>query len=329
MTTESKTIQSVPTNVITGFLGVGKTSAILNWLRDKPDNERWAVLVNEFGEIGVDASLMGNHDSDQVFISEVPGGCMCCTSGLPMQIALNQLLMRAKPDRLLIEPTGLGHPKEVLQALSSEHYREALSLRSTITLVDARKLADPRYTDSETFNEQIQVADCVIGNKADLYGEPEREHLVEYVSDFGIHSDQVMFAEHSQIPQSVLCGPAQAHQPAAHSHAGFSQPLASAQPMPESGFIKASNQGQGFVSTGWRFAGDRVFDQRKLQTLMMGIDAERIKAVFITNGGIVGFNYADGALTQMPIDDCLESRIEVISVHEDMSLEGKLLSCLA
>ncbi|WP_304438858.1 GTP-binding protein, partial [Oleiphilus sp. HI0086] len=99
----------VPTNIITGFLGVGKTSAILNLLKQKPDNERWAVLVNEFGEIGVDGSLFQGQSSQEqgVFIKEVPGGCMCCASGLPMQIALNQLLSRAKPDRLLIEPTGL------------------------------------------------------------------------------------------------------------------------------------------------------------------------------------------------------------------------------
>ena len=90
----SSRITAVPTNIITGFLGVGKTSAILHLLRYKPDNERWAVLVNEFGEIGVDGSLLqGRHaEANGVFVREVPGGCMCCTAGLPMQIALNQLL---------------------------------------------------------------------------------------------------------------------------------------------------------------------------------------------------------------------------------------------
>ena len=69
----------VPTNIITGFLGVGKTTAILQLLQNKPANERWAVLVNEFGEIGVDGSLIqGQHsESSGVFIREVPGGCMC------------------------------------------------------------------------------------------------------------------------------------------------------------------------------------------------------------------------------------------------------------
>ena len=90
MNTE-KTIRAIPTNIITGFLGVGKTTAIMQLLKTKPENERWAVLVNEFGEVGVDGSLLKPEDksSQDVFISEVPGGCMCCAAGLPMQIALN------------------------------------------------------------------------------------------------------------------------------------------------------------------------------------------------------------------------------------------------
>ncbi|MEZ9795040.1 GTP-binding protein, partial [Vibrio splendidus] len=91
MSSDKSPMLGIPTNIITGFLGVGKTSAILNLMKNKPVNERWAVLVNEFGEIGVDGSLIqGNQATQQVFIREVPGGCMCCAAGLPMQIALNQ-----------------------------------------------------------------------------------------------------------------------------------------------------------------------------------------------------------------------------------------------
>ena len=109
-------VHAVPTNIITGFLGVGKTSTILHLLKNKPGRERWAVLVNEFGEIGIDGSLVeGRHGYEQgVVVREVPGGCMCCAAGLPMQVALNQLLVKARPDRLLIEPTGSGQPKDCL-----------------------------------------------------------------------------------------------------------------------------------------------------------------------------------------------------------------------
>ena len=111
-------IHNVPTTIITGFLGVGKTSAILHLLTQKPAHERWAILVNEFGEIGIDKSLFeGQLTADSgVFIREVPGGCMCCAASLPMQIALNQLLAASRPHRLLIEPTGLGHPAPRFEA---------------------------------------------------------------------------------------------------------------------------------------------------------------------------------------------------------------------
>ena len=153
MAASNDPILAVPTNIITGFLGVGKTSAILQLLKHKPADQRWAVLVNEFGEIGVDQSLLqGQHGyRDGVFVTEVPGGCMCCAAGLPMRLALNQLLRTARPDRLLIEPTGLGHPREVLQVLMDGYYKHVLTVRHILTLVNARHLSDRRYTDSETF----------------------------------------------------------------------------------------------------------------------------------------------------------------------------------
>ena len=74
-------ILAVPTNIITGFLGSGKTSTILSLLKSKPSCERWAILVNEFGQIGIDGSLLNSYDSKDksIFVREIPGGCMCCT----------------------------------------------------------------------------------------------------------------------------------------------------------------------------------------------------------------------------------------------------------
>ncbi|MGS0690295.1 CobW family GTP-binding protein [Shewanella sp. 0m-4] len=171
----------IPTNVITGFLGVGKTSFIKNLLQHKPKGEVWAVLVNEFGEIGIDAGLLDN-GNEQVQIKEVAGGCMCCAAGLPMQVAINQLIAKAKPDRLLIEPTGLGHPKEVLKVLTQPHYQHVLAMKACVTLVDARKLNDSRYTEHEIFNQQLQVADVVIASKTDCYPVTLIDSLIDYLA---------------------------------------------------------------------------------------------------------------------------------------------------
>ncbi|MCW8348555.1 GTP-binding protein [Vibrio sp. ZSDZ65] len=331
MSSDKQAISAVPTNIITGFLGVGKTSAIVELMEHKPKDERWAILVNEFGEIGVDGSLLqGQKNAEQrVFIREVPGGCMCCTAGLPMQMALSQLLSEARPDRLLIEPTGLGHPKEVLQVLSTEHYRNVLSLQKNITLVDARQLSDSRYTSNETFNQQIAIADTVVGNKIDLYQPGDAEKLQAYVADVGRPMTKVIFTQHGAIPFADFEGDTSIHEhpPHAHHH-GHSKPLASELPMPESGLIKATNQGEGFESVGWRFSPNKHFDRQRLINLLIGLDVERMKAVFITKDGIFGYNMTVDGLTEVELNESTESRIEVISDYVDSALETQLIQCV-
>jgi G3E family GTPase len=325
-------IRAVPTNIITGFLGAGKTSAILHLMRHKPAHERWAVLVNEFGEIGVDGSLFqGQHSEGQgVFIREVPGGCMCCAAGLPMQIALNQLLAKATPDRLLIEPTGLGHPQEVLQVFSTKYYQALLSMQKTLTLVDARKLSDSRYTSHATFNQQIAIADTIIGNKVDLYQDEDKAKLIAYVKQQGQPHTQVLFTQHGEIAVSQLQGATTDYpmQSLHHHHDSQEMPTASDAPMPACGFIKAMNEGEGFRSVGWRFAPDKIFHRKKLYLLLTGLRVERMKAVFITDAGVFGYNLTADALTETVLDECLESRIEIIAVNLDESVEAQLLACV-
>lgn len=326
-------ISAVPTNIITGFLGVGKTSAILHLLKQKPSSERWAVLVNEFGEIGVDGSLVEGRHSEKsgVFIREVPGGCMCCAAGLPMQIALNQLLTRAKPDRLLIEPTGLGHPEEVLEVLAAEHYQEVLELHNIVTLVDARKLADERYTTHQTFNQQIAIADIVVGNKLDLYQAQESDELKAYVQQCGAPGARVVFTQGGEIAPSYLLGKtaATAKHHHDHHHSGEKTPALSEEPIPECGYIRAVNEGEGFRSVGWRFSPETIFSHTQLFSFLSGISAERMKAVFITEKGVFGYNLTPDALTEVALDDCMESRVEIIAEQVNEDWEVGLMQCIS
>ena len=323
----------VPVNVITGFLGAGKTTAILHLLTHKPEHESWAVLVNEFGEIGVDGSLFKGRHSERngVVIREVPGGCMCCAAGLPMQIALSQLLAIANPDRLLVEPTGLGHPKEVLDSLSAKHYQNTLSLQKTITLIDSRKLRDLRITQNDIYKQQIDVADTIVGSKVDLYNDGDKERLLSYVKKRGKSESTVIFAEQGQISLSDLDGAAAYKSSTLHQHSDETNtnPIASDLPMPECGFIKATNEAEGFMSVGWRFSPDKIFDRDKLTSLLTDISAERIKAVFITSTGVFGYNATPDALSEVELDDCLESRVEIISDEINDRLEARLLDCVS
>jgi len=322
-------IQHVPTNIITGFLGVGKTTAILHLLGQKPKGERWAILVNEFGEIGVDGSLISGQFSESrgIFIKEVPGGCMCCAAGLPMQIALNQLLHRARPDRLIIEPTGLGHPVEVLQTLSAPHYQNILSIHQIITLVDARKIKDPRYAENMTFQQQISIADKIIGNKQDLYNDGDQALLEHFIAEQGNEYASLSFTWQGQLPLEALQGSTQTRAQSVHHHQKEPEPRINDSPLPESGYLSAENSGEGYESIGWRFSPTRVFSRTKLYAFLTGLDVERMKAVFITDAGVFGYNLTSDILTELELDDCIESRIEIICHQLDAAWETKLLNC--
>ena len=294
------------------------------------------MLVNEFGEIGIDGHLFeGQHsESEGVFIRQVPGGCMCCAAGVPMQVALNQLLTQARPDRLLIEPTGLGHPVEVLQTLYSDAYRDVLSVQQTVTLLDARNLADSRYTSHDTFNQQLEIADIIVANKSDLYRPDDEERLKAYLKDKGLEALDVIAAEYGVFDLKHLQGSVHAgsdrfkhdhHHHHHHSHEDGQQ--LDQQPLPECGYISAANEGESYCSMGWRFSESIPFDYNLIWLFLNSLNVERMKAVFITSKGTLAFNMAESILTEVPTASVNESRIEIITTEINDSWQTELLAC--
>ena len=136
-------LQNIPTHVIAGPLGAGKTSLIKHLLAQRPANERWAVLINEFGQIGLDAALL-TLDDDGIALGEVAGGCLCCVNGAPFQVGLGRLLRKGKPDRLFIEPSGLGHPAQLLKQLREAPWQNVLAVQPCVLVLDAQALAAGR-----------------------------------------------------------------------------------------------------------------------------------------------------------------------------------------
>jgi len=328
-------LEGIQTNIITGFLGAGKSTAILNLLERKPQKERWAILVNEFGEVGIDGGLMSAGNDGNVFIREVPGGCMCCTAGLPMQMAMNMLLARARPDRLIIEPTGLGHPFEVVSVLSSQHYQDVLDIRATVALVDARKISDARYTSHKTFNEQLEIADVIMASKSDLYGEADFSNLETYLSDKDWLAGRVLLKSASNgLTTELLETKARSWRTHEASHMAQDESTGAiidpvATEFPPEGFVRLSNSGEGFASHGWIFRPSFSFDRDSITDLIYQSSAERVKALLRTNDGFVGFNFAGDSLTKLSLSPLEDSRIEVIAGEDfDASMfeQGLLLA---
>jgi G3E family GTPase len=302
----------IPTNLVLGFLGVGKTTAILDLLKKKPEGEVWAVLVNEFGEVGIDGALL---ETEGAFVREVPGGCMCCVAGLPMQIGLNQLIQKARPDRLLIEPTGLGHPSQIIETLTGEHYRDVLELGPVLCLVDPRRLEEPKVLENVQFQDQVAAADIVVANKTDLCSVEQITRFDRWLSELQLEKRAVFHTRQGRLEIAWLDGEtalSEVSTPHAHRHHDSAEPA----PIPDirdEPWQRVSNRGQGHFSVGWRIHPDTVFSETALLALSFDSRFVRLKAVIHTHDGWRTINMADGALSVSACEPRDLSRLEVIS----------------
>ena len=184
--------QNIPCTLVTGFLGAGKTTVINQLLATKPNDERWALLINEFGRIGIDGALLASsQDNDleqqNIAMREVSGGCICCTSQLPLQIAISRLLNDHHPQRLLIEPTGLAHPRELILQLSAPHWQTALQMNAVITVLSGEQWQQIKYRDHDGFQAHVRDADVLIVNRYDQLSSSEKHTLIEWIATLNSH----------------------------------------------------------------------------------------------------------------------------------------------
>jgi G3E family GTPase len=163
----------VPVTVITGYLGSGKTT-LLNYILHDQHGKKIAVIVNEFGDVGIDSQLVMNADEE---ILEMNNGCICCTvRGDLIRIIGNLMEMRDKFDHLIIETTGLADPAPVIQSFFvDETMRSKTQLDAVIAVVDAKHIKE--HWDSNEVQEQIAFADVILLNKIDLVSPQQIEHL--------------------------------------------------------------------------------------------------------------------------------------------------------
>jgi G3E family GTPase len=169
----------VPVIILTGFLGAGKTT-LLNRLLTGDHGRRIAVIVNEFGEVGIDHHLLLTSDQEVV---QMNNGCMCCTVRGDLVRSLFQLIeLRAKFDTVIIETSGLAEPAPVAQSLyADENIRREFALGGVVTLVDAKNIASCLDESGEA-QEQIAFADLVLLNKFDLASAEELDETERKIS---------------------------------------------------------------------------------------------------------------------------------------------------
>ncbi len=153
-------------NVISGFLGAGKTTLIRKLLTGSLKNEKVVLLENEYGEIGIDGGFMKDTG---ITMTELNAGCICCTLAGDFQDAIDQLIDTYHPDRILIEPTGVGKLSEILSAVEKAKQRHPdIEVRGSATVVDAGKCRMYMKNFGEFFLDQVKSASTVIFSRTQL-----------------------------------------------------------------------------------------------------------------------------------------------------------------
>jgi G3E family GTPase len=194
--------EKIPVTVLTGYLGAGKTT-LLNRILSEPHGKKYAVIVNEFGEIGIDNDLVVNAD-EEVF--EMNNGCICCTVRGDLVRIIDGLMRRkGKFDAIIVETTGLADPAPVAQTFfMDEQVGAKTRLDAVVTVADARWLRD-RLKDAPEAKNQIAFADVILLNKTDLVTNDELEDVEARIRGINPYA-KLHRTQRAQIPINEVLG---------------------------------------------------------------------------------------------------------------------------
>lgn len=361
----------VPINIISGPLGVGKTTMINHLLQQRPSGERWAILVNEYGLVGIDAAFMHSDTDtsqtegskeDGVEIREVAGGCICCSAGIFFEATLIRLLRR-RPDRLLIEPTGLAALSGILDTLGRPGIKEAVDIRSVICLLNADRLKEDLAR--EEVIDQVEAADLLIASRADLVSSKQLEVFMKWGTQLFPPKKWVGQVERGRLPLSDLDlishlneAPRRGghshgtdhhhdqhiHDQHTHEHHNHEHHHDQQTHMPsdelslsaDHPLISRAHHSSNVSTIGWICWHELQFDAKQASEVLIALnrssETQRVKAVLRTNEGWWQFNFTDDTEEQWPSSYRRDSRIEVI-YQGDLTpnldhLERQLRNCL-
>ncbi|WP_147694047.1 CobW family GTP-binding protein [Vogesella mureinivorans] len=298
-------------NVLTGFLGVGKTTALRHMIANRPAHEKWAIIVNEFGEIGIDGAVL---DNGELPVAEIAGGCLCCVAGPQMTVTVANLVRRERPDRLIIEASGLAHAAGLIDELRAEPLGNALEVGAVMTLVDPRQFANNDYFRQPLYRDQVMIADVLLATKADLCDADTLEAYRQKAAG--------LFP-----PKSVV----------AEIHEGAANPAwldAAVQPKARYRPAVKSEDQAGWQSQGWTLPPDTEFSGEALTAFFdalpdMVSGLVRAKGVFRVLDTWLWLNWTEGRWAANQVAWRRDNRFELIASQIDVArVEAVLQACV-
>jgi G3E family GTPase len=293
----------IPVHILGGFLGTGKTSAIRAQLAARK-GERVAVIVNDFGEAGLDATTL--EGAAPYKLTNIPGGCVCCTAPEGFVDALAAVL-EEKPDRLWIEPTGLARPQDLVDTIRRSPHQGAFEIAPVVVLVDPARLGKAASeSERELIAQQTGIADVLVANRTDLCSEDALLRFDELVASLWPGPMAVHRTTHGRLPREALEWPAgegaRLPRAAAGLHVGH-----------------AHESTAGYAAQSFRWSPDLVFSRERLARAALrasqglaGAPLARMKGIFRTQEGALLIEIAGGALHEERSHHRRDSRADVI-----------------
>jgi cobalamin biosynthesis protein CobW len=223
-------LAKIPTTIITGFLGAGKTTLIRHML-ENANGRRIALIINEFGDVGVDGEVLkgcGDALCKEEDVIELANGCICCTVADDFVPTMKKLLDRSTPlDHIVIETSGLALPQPLLRAFNWPEIAARVTVDGVVAIVDAKAIAEGRYADDEAtiqamreadpglehenpieelFEDQLNCADMVILNKTDLLDNEETLDVTADIEGQIRKGTRILLSEHGKLDIKALLG---------------------------------------------------------------------------------------------------------------------------
>jgi len=307
----------VPVHILGGFLGTGKTSAIRAQLAARP-GERVAVIVNDFGEAGLDAATL--EGAAPYKLTSIPGGCVCCTAPEGFVAALGAVL-EEKPDRVWIEPTGLARPQDLVDTIRRSPHQAEFEIAPVVVLVDPARLASRASEgERELVAQQTGIADVLVANRIDLCDDAALERFDALVASLWPGPLAVHHTTHGRLPPAALEWPpgegarlprAAEGVDAAHAHASTA----------------------GFSARSFRWSPELVFSRERVERAALrasqglaGAKLARFKGIFRTQEGFLLVEVAGGTLHAERSLHRRDSRADAIFEGEQEEAAGERLA---
>ncbi len=193
----------VPCHVIAGPLGVGKTTAILDLVQSRSESERIAVIVNDFGRTGLDGEVL-SAAGGRLRVKKIPGGCLCCSSRLDIQSAIEELMKCADFSRIIIEPSGLVILPDFIPYLKSLCTMFDLELRPVLSILNPARTRESHYKSLPFFSTLVDYADILVANRIDQCSDEQLEEFREWTSRLEPPKLQILETSFGHLPENVL-----------------------------------------------------------------------------------------------------------------------------